>query len=84
MSQTENYIVLKPIAERFANVASSISDAEIRDLIKSELRQRIKDVLKEATDNSMWKLSEVVEGLIDDNQALIESEFRQGLARRLG
>jgi len=31
-SQTENYIILKPIAERFNRIANSISDDEIRSL----------------------------------------------------
>jgi hypothetical protein len=41
-NQTESYIVLKPIAERFSRVASEITDDEIKDLIKSELRDQIK------------------------------------------
>jgi len=41
-NQTESYIVLKPIAERFSRVASEITDDEIKNLIKSELREQIK------------------------------------------
>ena len=41
-NQTESYIVLKPIAERFSRVASEITDDEIKNLIKSELRDQIK------------------------------------------
>ncbi|MEY8352510.1 hypothetical protein AALB39_04045 [Lachnospiraceae bacterium 54-53] len=39
--QTRDYIALKPIADRFKEVASTISDDEIRSLIKEELREQI-------------------------------------------
>lgn len=41
--QTLDYITLKPIAERFKEVAASITDDEIRSLIKQELREQIHD-----------------------------------------
>ncbi len=84
MSQIENYIILKPIAERFAKVANSITDAEIKDMIKSELRSRIRESIKQAVDYPMNGLGYIVEELIENNKDLIESEFKQGLARRLG
>ena len=40
-NKTESYIVLKPIAERFNRIANKITDAEIKDLIKSSLREQI-------------------------------------------
>ena len=43
-NQTESYIVLKPIAERFSRIASEITDEEIRTLIKSELSQQLKTI----------------------------------------
>lgn len=33
-NQTQDYITLKPIAERFKEVANSISDEEIKSIIK--------------------------------------------------
>ena len=39
--QTQDYIILKPIAERFKEVATTIADEEIKDIIKSELRNQI-------------------------------------------
>lgn len=39
--QTEDYIKLKSISERFKNVANSISDEDINCLIKNELREQI-------------------------------------------
>jgi hypothetical protein len=41
-NQTESYIVLKPIAERFSRIANEMTDDEIKNLIKSELRDQIK------------------------------------------
>lgn len=35
-NKTESYIVLKPIAERFSRIANEITDADIKQLIKSE------------------------------------------------
>lgn len=40
-NQTESYIVLKPIAERFARVASEITDEEIKNIIKTEMRDQV-------------------------------------------
>ena len=40
-NKTESYIVLKPIAERFSRIANEMTDAEIKDLIKSSLREQI-------------------------------------------
>ena len=40
--QVQDYITLKPIAERFKEVAMSISDDEIKALIKEELREQIR------------------------------------------
>ena len=43
-NKTESYIVLKPIAERFNRIANEMTDAEIKDLIKSSLREQIKEI----------------------------------------
>lgn len=40
--QTQDYIVLKPIAERFKKVADKITDDDIKWLIKDELREQIR------------------------------------------
>jgi hypothetical protein len=41
-NQTESFIVLKPIAERFSRIANEMTDDEIKNLIKSELREQLK------------------------------------------
>ena len=40
-NQTQDYITLKPIAERFKEVAMTISNDEIKAIIKVELREQI-------------------------------------------
>jgi hypothetical protein len=41
-NKTESYIVLKPIAERFNRIAKEITDEDIKQLIKSELREQLR------------------------------------------
>jgi len=40
--ETAQYLSLKAIAERFREAASTITDDEIRSIIKSELREQIR------------------------------------------
>lgn len=42
-NKTESYIILKPIAERFNRIANDMTDAEIKDLIKSSLREQLRE-----------------------------------------
>lgn len=42
-NKTESYIILKPIAERFNRIANEITDDEIKQLIKSELREQLRE-----------------------------------------
>jgi hypothetical protein len=44
MNQTESYIVLKPIAERFSRIANELTDAEIKSIITSEMRNQLKQI----------------------------------------
>ena len=77
MNQTENYIVLKPIAERFSKVASEISDDDIKLIIKDVVRERIANAINfsEITD----KISEFVE----NNEELITHAVLDSIAKRL-
>lgn len=43
-NQTESYITLKPIAERFSRVASEITDDEIKHIIKNEIREQVNKI----------------------------------------
>ena len=37
---TENYLILKPIAERFSRVASEITDDDIKYIIKQVMKEK--------------------------------------------
>lgn len=52
--QVQDYISLKPIADRFKEVASTISDNEIKSLIKEELRNQIHDQVEFGSVISEW------------------------------
>ena len=76
-NKTESYIVLKPIAERFARVASEITDDEIRSLIKSEMRDQIKTV------NFKGCVGDVLGEWVDDNAETIRTLAATCLAEKL-
>lgn len=52
--QVQDYISLKPIADRFKEVANTISDDEIKSLIKEELRSQIRDQVEFGSTISEW------------------------------
>ena len=77
--QTESYIVLKPIAERFSRVAAEITDDEIKHIIKSEMREqlgriRFGDVLSELVDE--WFEDE-------DHGNMIRDTFTESVKNRI-
>ena len=54
--QTFDYVSLKPIADRFREVAKTISNYEIRDIIKDQIAEKVKEQLDSAT----FPLEEIV------------------------
>ena len=52
--QTQDYIILKPIAERFKEIAATITDKEIKDIIKSELRDQIRNQVDFGSTIAEW------------------------------
>ena len=77
MNQTENYIVLKPIAERFSKVASEITDSDIETIIKDVMKERIADVIDFSS--ITYKISEFVE----NNEEIIVHAVLDSIAKRL-
>lgn len=60
--QTFDYISLKPIADRFRKAAETISDYEIRDIIKDQIAQKVKEQLED----SYFSLEQIIEDWFDD------------------
>jgi hypothetical protein len=61
--QTQDYISLKPIAERFKEVATSISDDEIKAIIKDELRTQIREQVEFGSVIGEW-----VDTILEDEE----------------
>lgn len=72
-SQTETYITLKPIAERFSKVANAITDTEIKGLILGAMRDQVKTI-----DFSTW-IKQIVEDFIENNEDYITSLYKKQL-----
>lgn len=73
--QAENYIILKPISERFNRIAEEMTDDDISWMIKDELRAQlntidfkweIQDIVSEYIENNKDKISEMVERSIQN------------------
>jgi hypothetical protein len=75
-NQTESYIVLKPIAERFSRVASSITDDEIESLIKSEMRDQLKKI------DFKFEVQAIISEYIDDHEDYIIGLFKEELKNK--
>jgi uncharacterized membrane-anchored protein YjiN (DUF445 family) len=76
-NQTENYIILKPIAERFNRITNSITDDEIRSLIKSELKNQINCI------NFANEIDEIISNYLEDNQQEIINIYKTMLKNKL-
>jgi len=73
-NQTENYIILKPIAERFNKIANSISNDEIKSLIKDEMRNQLKQI--NFSSQIEYIISEYIEGNINEIVGLYKQELK--------
>lgn len=74
--QSENYLILKPIAERFSRVASEITDDDIKHIIKQLMREKISDAL----DFSV--VQEKLNDWVDDNSDKIVHAMQEAIMRR--
>ena len=66
-NQTADYISLKPLANRFRETAESISDDEIRDIIKSKIEEKVEDQLN----GIEIPLSGIVEEWFEDDENIL-------------
>ena len=77
MNQAENYIVLKPIAERFSKVASEMTDSDIEMIIKDVMKERIADVI------DFSSITDKISEFVENNEELIVHAVLDSLAKRL-
>jgi len=75
--QTENYIILKPIAERFNKVAKEISDSDIKYIIKEAMREQIKGIF------DFSRIEELTEEYIEDNEDSIKKMISESISNKL-
>ena len=75
-NQTENYIILKSIAERFNKIANSIIDDEIKSLIKDEMRDQLKRI------NFSSQIEEIIYDYIDSNQEEVLDLYKKELKNK--
>ena len=77
MNQTVNYIVLKPIAERFSQVASKISDEDIENIIRDVMKERIADAI------DFSEITDKISVFLENNEEMIIHAILDSLAKRL-
>lgn len=65
--QTQDYVTLKPITERFKEAAMSISDDEIKAIIKEELRDQIRSQVNFGSTIGQW-----VEDMLENDESWAE------------
>ena len=75
--QTENYIILKPIAERFNLVAKDISDEDIKYIIKDAMKEQVKGIF------DFGRLAELADTYIDENEEDIKQMISDSITNRL-
>lgn len=82
--QTEDYNSLKPIADRFKNVANSITDNEIRNMIKNSLQRQIDEQLNLGLDTLGCRTTEIIDHWFDDygNEDFVVTLIQNGLKKK--
>lgn len=82
--QTEDYISLKPIADRFREVAESVTDEEIRQIIKDKIKEKIDDQIDFSSFGNV--IEEMIDNWFDDdsNCNFILDALKDSVKRRLG
>ena len=77
MNQTENYIVLKPIAERFSKVASEMTDSDIETIIKDVMKERIADII------DFSSITDKISEFVENHEEIIVHAVLDSIAKRL-
>ena len=75
--QSTNYIVLKPIAERFNKVAKDISDEDIKYIIKQAMAEQIQNAF------NFDKIGEITETYVEEHQDEINQMIFSAIDSRM-
>lgn len=75
--QTETYVTLKPISERFSRISKEITDDDIRCLIKDELRKQLSKCI------DFSGLQEIIEEFMEEQQDNIKGMLMESMKKRL-
>lgn len=74
---TENYLILKSIAERFNRVASEITDDDIKYMIKSLMKEKIAEAI------NFNVVSDIINDYLEEHKDEIAHAAMDSLANRL-
>ena len=80
MTKAEQYLILKPISERFNKVANEMSDEEVKQLITSTLKEKIQDEL-ESIDFG-YAVQEVIETYVENCELDILTMIKTSLLNK--
>ena len=76
-TQTENYLILKPIAERFNRVANEITDNDIKYMITSLMKEKISESI------NFDIVVDIINDHIENHKDEIAHAAMDSLAKRL-
>lgn len=76
-TQTENYLILKPIAERFNRVANEISDVDIKHIIVGLMKEKISESI------NFDIVANIINDHIENHKDEIAHAAMDSLAKRL-
>lgn len=81
--QTEDYLSLKPLAERFQEAASRITDEELDYIIKSKIKEQIEKQIDFSSFGTA--IEEVIENWFEDNENcnFVLDTLKKSIERRL-
>jgi len=75
--QTENYLVLKGISERFNKIASEITDEEIKRIITRTLQEKLENL------TFIGQLDEIIENYLESNKDEIVYILKKSITDKL-
>lgn len=82
--KTEDYLSLKPLAERFQEAASRITDEELDYIIRSKIKEQIESQIDFSSFGTA--IEETIENWFEDNENcnFVLDTLRESVKRRLG